>query len=135
MAASPAYAATVHNGSALLTTAETNLEVPTQAVSVFVAGASGSKIEEIDAIAVATTLAPATVAGLIYLFLYDGTTYHLRATMPITAVTASATVAPWTATPVVFNNLWLKSGWTLFASISAAPTTGAIKIHAFGADY
>lgn len=75
------------------------------------------------------------MAALIYLFLNDGTTYHLFDYMPVTAVTGSATAAPWRATPKTYTNLWIKSGWTLYASLSVAPTTGAIKVQAFGADY
>lgn len=130
------FASTPHNTSTTLSgTIETNLSVPTHATSCFSAGAAGSKIEEIVVEAVATTLLPITIAGLVYLFLYDGTTYHLFDTVPVTAVTASVTVAPFRSAPARYPNLSLESGWFLYGSISAAPTTGLLQVHCFGGDY
>ena len=134
MATAPAYAATVHNASALIGTAETNLQVPTQAISVFVAGASGSKVEEIVVEASMTSLVASTVAGLVYVFVYDGSTYHLFDTIAVTVVTASTTVAPYRQSKV-YNNLVLKSGWTIYASQSIAGNASILKIHCLGGDY
>jgi hypothetical protein len=133
MATDPSFAATPDNGSALLGTAETNLQVPTTSVVVITAGANGTKIEEIDVQASATTLVATTVAGLVYLFLYDGTTYHLFDTMTINANTGSATVAG-VRVRNVYSNLILKTGWSLRASQSIAGNANLLKIHAFGAD-
>jgi hypothetical protein len=117
-----------------VTGTETNLQVPAAAVVVFTAGASGSKIEEVVAEATQTTLAATTVAGLIYLFLYDGTTHHLFDSITVTATTASATAAPFRASNR-YSNLILANGWSLRASNSIAGNAGLIKVTALGADF
>lgn len=134
MATSPAYAATVDSAAALIGTAETNLQVPVNSVVVLTAGANGSKIEEIVVQASQTSLVATTVAGLVYVFLYDGATYHLFDTVSITAVTASTTTAPFRLSKV-YNNLVLKNGWSLRASQSIAGNASLLKIHALGADF
>src|ERR1700691_5753793 len=129
MATSPAYAATVDNGAALLGAVETNLQVPPPTSIIVTAGANGTKIEEIVVQASNTSLVASTSAGLVYLFLYDGSTYHLFDTIAVTAVTASATVAPFRLSKV-YNNLVLKSGWSLRASQSLAGNASILKCHA-----
>src|SRR5665213_2705848 len=120
MAQTPAYAATVNNGSGLLVTAETDLQAPAQTQTIVTAGASGSKFEEIVVQASKSgSLIASTVAGLVYIFLYDGSTYRLFDTIVVTAVTASTTVAPFRLSKV-YNNLVLKSGWSIRCSQSIA---------------
>ena len=134
MATEPDFASTVRTECALIGVLETDLKAPTQAATVFTAGASGSKIEEIVIEAVTTSLTPTTAAGLVYLFLYDGLTYHLYDVIPVTAVVASATVAPFRATRV-YANLILENGWSLRASQSVATNNSLLKVHAFGGDF
>lgn len=134
MATDPSFAAAVNNGSALLGAAETNLQVPTTTSVVVTAGASGTKIEEIVVEATTTSLTPTTVAGVVYLFLYDGATYHLVDTIVVTVVTASTTVAPFRAR-TVYTNLMMKTGWSLRASQSIAGNASLLKVHAFGGDF
>ena len=119
-----------------LTVIETNLQVPTQAVTIFTAGANGSLLYEIDAQANATTLLPATLAGLVYLFLFDaGGRAILFDTISVSAITASTTAAPWRATPKQYpEGIPLPTGWLVKAAISVAPTTGAIAVWAYGSD-
>lgn len=141
MAADAAFASTINNGSALLGAAETNLQVPTTTSILITAGTLGTKIEEIVVEGTTTGLGATTVAGLVYLFLYDGTTYHLYDTVTVSAVTASATVAPYRSIPSNFAsgtsrppNLMLKSGWSLRASQSIAGNASVLKVSAFGGD-
>jgi hypothetical protein len=134
LAAAPAFAATPRAASALITGTETNLQVPAAAVVVFTAGASGSKIEEVVAQASATTLVATTVAGALYLFLYDGTTYHLFDTILVTAITASATAVPFRASNR-YANLVLPNGWSLRVSNSIAGNASILKVTALGADF
>lgn len=84
--------------------------------------------------ATATSLAATTVAGLVYLFLFDGTTYHLYDDIAVTAVTASATVAPFRASRT-YTNFWMKTGWSLRASQSILGNASILKCEAFGGDY
>jgi hypothetical protein len=133
MATDPAFASVPSLGAALLGAAETNLQVPTQASVVVTAGASGTKIEEIVVEATATSLVASTVAGLVYLFLYDGTTYHLFDVVTVTLITASNTV-PGFRQRNAYANLVLKSGWSLRASQSTVGNASVLKVIAEGGD-
>jgi len=135
VAADPAFASVVSLGAAVLGNAETSLTVPTTTSTVLTAGANGAKIEEIVIHAVTTSLTPTTVAGLVYLFIHDGTTYHLFDTIPITAVTANATTTPPFRTSRTYSNLLLKPTQTLRASQSIAGNANLLKITALGGDY
>lgn len=148
MATDPAFASVINNGSGLLSAgAETDLQVPTKTTTILTAGASGTKIDEIVAQMTSTGaggLVATTVAGLIYVFLYDGATYHLYDTIAVRAITASTTVAPYRSLPSDFAsgtsrppNLVIKTGWSLRCSQSIAgnqSATLALKVSAFGAD-
>lgn len=134
MATDPQFAATVQLGAALLGAAETNLQVPTTTSVIVTAGASGTKIEEIVIQASQTTLVATTAAGLVYIFLYDGTTYHLFDTGLVTAITASSTVAPFRLSKL-YNNLLLKTGWSLRASQSISGNASILKVVALGGDF
>lgn len=134
MATAPAFASTPNIGAALLGTAETDLQAPAQTSVILTAGANGTKLEEIVVEATkSASLTVTTVAGLVYLFLYDGSTYHLFDAILVTAVSGTATVAPFRASNR-YANLWLKSGWSLRASQSIAGNASMLKCHAFGAD-
>lgn len=134
MAVDPAFASIVQLGAALLGAAETNLQVPAQSLTVVTAGANGTKIEEIVVHAASASITPTTVAGLVYVFLHDGATFHLFDAIAVTAVTASATTAPF-RTSRTYTNLWMKSGWSLRASQSIAGNANLLKFEAFGGDY
>lgn len=134
MATDPQFAATIQLGSQLLGALETNLQVPTTTSTVLTAGTNGTKIEEIVVKATTTSLAATTVAGLVYIFLFDGTTYHLYDDITVSAVTGSATVPPFRASKT-YANLWLKSGWSLRCSQSVTGNASILKVEAFGADY
>lgn len=133
MAASAQYAATPKVGSALLTTADTSLTAPTTVGTVITAGASGTRIDYIDVQGVATT-----VAGIVNLFVYDGSTYSLWAQVPVIAITSSTTAPAFQATLSSNVNanllpLVLPTGWSLRATTSVAQT--GIRVVAFGGDF
>lgn len=134
MAAAPAFASTPRAASALLGAVETDLQVPTTTSTVFTAGASGSKVEEIVVQASkAASLIATTVAGLVYIFLHDGATYHLFDTMTVTAVTASATV-PGVRLSNRYANLFLPTGWSVRMSQSHTTNASILKATVLGAD-
>ena len=134
MAVDPQFASTPKVGAAIPGNAETSLTVPTLAAVVLTAGTNGSKVEEIVVEAVTTSLTPTTVAGLVYIFLYDGTTYHLFDTLAVTAVTASTTVPPF-RTNKPYTNLLVPAGWSLRASQSIAGNASLLKVTAIGGDF
>jgi hypothetical protein len=123
MATSPVYFVTPRLLAGLVpSTQDTSFTAPTHVTSLGSGGANGTKISEIDVTPVATV-----VAGLVNVFAYDSTTYHLAATV-------SATVAPVTV-PLTFDNLVLpSSSWSLAVSNTEASNVSLIEVVAYGAD-
>ena len=133
MSTSAQYASTPKVGSANLTTADTSLTAPTTVGTIITAGASGTRIDYIDIQGVATT-----VAGLINLFIYDGTTYILWQQVPIQVVTSSTTVPAYAAILSSNSNanimpLTLPTGYSLRATTSVAQT--GVRVTAYGGDF
>jgi hypothetical protein len=133
MSTTAQYASTPKVGSALLTTADTSLTAPTTVGTVLSAGASGSRIDYIEVIGVATT-----VASLINLFIFDGTTYFLWAQVPVQAVTTSTTALSYVANLSSNGNanimpLNLPTGYSLRATTTVAQT--GVRVIAYGGDF
>lgn len=126
MAAAPAFAATPKCAVGALSVANANRDGTGTVVTVFTAGASGSKIEEVR-----ITPAATTTAGMVRLYLYSGTVYYLLSEHIIAAATLSPSVAT-TVTTITYDSLILPSGWSLRASTEKAE---AINVHAFGGDF
>lgn len=130
MATDPAFAATVLVGSALASaTLDTSLTAPTNVATILSAGASGSKIEEVTFQAVGTT-----AAGVINLFRYDGSTYHLIDQFLTTAITSSTTALAWRVTKQ-YANLFLANGDSLRFTVTVSTLQSIIKGTAFGGSY
>ncbi len=111
MATSPQFAATPNIGSNVVSSsANASYTAPTNTVTIVVAGSNGTKIEEVVFIGTGTT-----VAGVIGLFLYDGSTYHFYDSVVINAITPTTAVPPFRQVNS-YGNLELKSGWTLVAA-------------------
>ena len=133
MATSAQYASTPVFGSANLTTADTSLTAPTTVSTVLTAGASGTRIDYIDLQGVATT-----VAGLINLFVFDGTNYILWQQVPVQAVTSSTTVPAFAFALSSNSNanimpLNLPTGYSLRATTSVAQT--GVRVTAYGGNF
>ena len=133
MTTSAQYASIPKVGSALLTTADTSLTAPSTVGTVFTAGSSGSRIDYIDIQGVATT-----IAGLINLFIYDGTTYFLWQQIPVQAVTSSTTAPAFTAILSSNSNanimpLNIPTGYSLRATTTTAQT--GVRVIAYGGDF
>jgi hypothetical protein len=133
MATSAQYASTPVFGSVNLTAADTSLTAPVTIGSILTAGASGTRIDYIEIQGVATT-----VAGLVNLFVYDGTNYILWQQVPVQAVTSSTTAPAFTVALSSNGNanimpLNLPTGYSLRAAISVAQT--CLRITAYGGNY
>jgi hypothetical protein len=128
MASAPAFAATPRISAASVSTTNTNRDGTGTIATVFTAGSSGSQIRQVDLKATGTT-----VAANVVLYLHDGTNYWVDTEVAVTAITAAATTQSY-AGSVRFDNLYLPSGWSLRASITAAPTSGNVAVIALGAD-
>lgn len=116
--------------SASIATANTNRDGTGTIGTVFTAGSNGSKIDHIK-----ITAAGTTTAGVVRLYLYDGSTYYLYDEVLVAAITPSATIAAWTYnydTSQPSTSLYLASGWSLRASTHNAET---FKVSCVGGDY
>jgi hypothetical protein len=97
------------------------------------AGASGTRIDYIDIQGVATT-----VAGLINLFVFDGTNYILWTQVPVQAVTSSTTAPAFQVLLSSNGNsnimpLTLPTGHSLRAAASVAQT--GVRVSAYGGNF
>ena len=133
MSTSAQYASTPKVGSANLTTADTSLTAPTTVSTIVTAGSSGTRIDYIEIQGVATT-----VAGLVNLFIHDGTNYILWQQVPVIAVTSSTTAPAFVAYLSSNSNanimpLTLPTGYSLRATTSVAQT--GVRVTAYGGDF
>jgi len=110
-----------------VTTANANLDGTGSVITIASAGTNGSLITQILFKAVVTT-----TAGMLRIFLHDGSNYRLHAEVDQTAATPSATVKAFTATWVPAEPLVLPSGWSVRCSTS---NTEAVNVFVQGGDY
>lgn len=127
MASSPAFASTPRVGMVNFTAANTALDGSGSLQTVVTAGASGTKINKVTMKYAATN-----TAGMIRLWIHDGTNGRLFKEFPTVAVTPSATAAAYS---VEYNceeeNIFIPTGYSLRATTQAAE---AINVIAFVAD-
>lgn len=126
MSTSAQYASTPKCGVGQVSVANTNRDGTGTIVTVFSAGASGSRIDAIDLKAVGTT-----TAGMIRLFIHDGTNARLLTEVPVTAITPSGTLPSWEAqlntnTMTQILPLLLPTGYSLRAATNNAETFNVI---------
>jgi hypothetical protein len=132
MSTSAQYASTPRFGSAILTTANNSLTAPSNTIIV-TAGSSGTRIDYIDIQGVANTS-----AGVVNLFVFDGTNYILWNQVPIQAVTQSNTTPAFMTTLSSNGNanimpLTLPTGYSLRAATMVAQT--GVRVTAYGGDF
>jgi hypothetical protein len=124
MASNANYAATPKSALAQLSAANTLRDGTGTIATVLTAGASGTRIDDIVITATGTT-----TAGMVRLFLHDGTNARLWREVPVSAVTPSGTVPAFTAT---LSNLALvlQTGWSLRASTHNAESFNVLVTRA-----
>ena len=132
MSTSAQYASTPKCGVGQVSVANTNRDGTGTIVTVFSAGASGSRIDAIDLKAVGTT-----TAGMIRLFIHDGANARLLTEVPVIAITPSGTLPSWetqlnTNTMTQVLPLVLPTGYSLCAATNNAET---FNLLAFGGDF
>ena len=123
----PIFTLTPQIGMAQISTANTNRDGTGTLGTVVSGGSNGTRIDRVTVAATVTT-----TAGMVRLFLYDGTNTRLLAELPVTAITVAASVAGFTQTLAFANGLVLPSGWALKASTHNAET---FNVFAFGGDF
>jgi hypothetical protein len=134
MATTPNFSATPKVGIGALSVANTNRDGTGTIVTVFSAGSSGSRIDAIVIQATATT-----TAGMVRLYVHNGTTAYLYDEVPVIAVTPAASVPAWSV--ALGNNaplstgrypLMLPTGYSLRAAPQNAET---FNVTAVGGDF
>lgn len=124
MATSAQYAATPRAEVGQVSTANTARDGTGTIATIFTAGSNGSRIDDIWISATGTT-----TAGVVRLFLHDGTNARLWQEVMVTAITPSATVQVFNA--ALYNQaLVLPNGWSLRASTQIAETFNVLVTRA-----
>ena len=128
MAASPIFATTPKAGSAAVSaTADTGWTAPSNTVTIVTGGSSGSKVEEIIFQGIGVTL-----AGIVNVFLYDGTNYSLIDQVKFLGVSGSTTAS---AERFVrqYSNLLVPNGYSL--RVTSMVASQLVRVTAFYADF
>ena len=133
MSTSAQYAATPKFSSALLTTADTSYTAPTNGQTVLTAGSSGTRIDYIEVVGVATT-----IAGMCNIFIYNGTNYILWAQVPVIPVTSSTTSSTFIANLSSNSNsnimpLVIPTGYSIYATTTVTQT--GLRVNVYGGDF
>jgi hypothetical protein len=129
MAASPAFISTPRIGRLSLSTANTATDGTGTINDLIVGVSAGTRILSVNVQGTATT-----VASLVNLFLYDGTQWDLFDQVTISAVTGSNTVKGYRLVTAYTDLVLPSATWKLGATITVAPTTGTVRVLAFGGD-
>jgi len=126
MADSPAFAATPRIAAVNIATANTNRD-GTGTIGTLITGATnGTQVREIVVKARVTT-----TAGMVRVFLYDGTTYYLYDEISMLAATPSGTVQATRANVTYANLILPSSSWSVRVSTHNAESA---DVTALGAD-
>jgi hypothetical protein len=129
MAASPAFISTPRIGRVSLSAANTATD-GTGTINDLIVGASdGTRILSVNVQGTATT-----VASLVNLFLWNGTTWDLFDQITISNATGSNTVRAYRLVTAYTDLVLPSATWKLGATITVAPTTGTVRVAAFGGD-
>ena len=129
MATSPAFISTPRIGRCSLSTANTATDGTGTIADLIVGVAAGTRILSVNVQGTATT-----VASLVNLFLWDGTQWDLFDQITISATTGSTTAKGYRLVTTYTDLVLPSATWKLGATITVAPTTGTVRVAAFGGD-
>jgi hypothetical protein len=121
MASAPQYVGSPKNGTTQISTANTNRDGTGTLGTVLTAGASGSRVDKLTIQATGTT-----TAGMIRLFISDGTNHRLIREIPVIAITPSATQPAWFEDISFDGGLILQNTYSLRAATNNAETFNII---------
>jgi hypothetical protein len=110
-------------------TSRANITGTTGLVQLTATSTNGTKIDAITVEAKGTT-----VANIISIWIYNGTTSYLYAEIAVTAITPSTTTTAFTST-TTFNNLVLPPTYQLYISEQVGTTSADFNVIAFGGQY
>lgn len=130
MADNPQFAATPRIGLGQVATANTARDgtgsLGTAMISIITGAATGTRIVEVVVEATVTT-----TAGMVRLFLHDGTNTRLFDEIAVTAITVGASTAAFRSSKTYDNLVLPSASWSLRAATENAQ---AINVIALGAD-
>ena len=129
MAASPAFISTPRIGRCSLSTANTATDGTGTITDLITGVAAGTRVLSINVQGTATT-----VAALVNIFLYDGTQWDLFDQVTISATTGSNTVKGYRLVTAYTDLVLPSTSHKLGATISVAPSSGTVRVAAFGGD-
>jgi hypothetical protein len=127
MAADASYAATPRLGIGQVSAANTNRDGTGTLVDILTGVAAGTRVDRVVVDATVTT-----TAGMVRLYIHDGTNTRLYAEIPIAAVTVSASVAGFRAS-IETPDLNLPS--TSHVLKASTHNAEAMNVFAHGGDY
>ncbi len=127
MGTTPVFIAAPKTWLGQVTAANTNRDGTGTLVDIVTAGASGSRIDQIDVAALGTV-----TAGVVRLYLNDGTNTRLFKEVLVSAVTPSTSVEAFRAALSFAEGLVLPTGWKLKASTHNAES---FNVFARGGDF
>lgn len=129
MATNPAFISTARIGRCSLSTANTATDGTGTITDLIVGVSAGTRVIAITAKGTATT-----VAANVNLFLFDGTNWDLFDQIAVTAITGSNTVISFRDSKSYDYLVLPSASWKVGATITVAPTTGTVRLAAFGGD-
>lgn len=129
MAASPSFISTPRIGRVSLSAVNTATD-GTGTINDLITGVSaGTRILSINVQGTATT-----VASLVNIFLWDGTQWDLFDQITISATTGSTTAKGYRLVTAYTDLVLPSASWKLGATLTVAPTSGTVRVAAFGGD-
>lgn len=120
MADIPSFASTPATALVQIATANTARDGTGTIGTLITAPSAGTRVDDIVICATGTT-----TAGVVRMFVHDGTNYRLLQEYLVPAVTPSTTVAAW-STKLSNLGIVLKSGWSLRFSTHNAETFNVV---------
>ena len=125
MAANPAFAATPRIGVGQVTAANANRDGTGTIATILTGVAAGTRINEIVVQATVTT-----TAGMVRIYLHDGTNTRLFDEFPIPAITASGSAAAYRVSKTYDNLVLPSASWSIRASTVQAEVSNVIVLGA-----
>jgi hypothetical protein len=129
MAASPAFISAPRIGRLSLSTANTATDGTGTINDLIVGVAAGTRVLSVN-----VQGTNQTVAALVNLFLWDGTQWDLFDQVTISATTGSNTNKAYRLVTAYTDLVLPSASYKLGATISVAPTSGTVRVSAWGGD-
>lgn len=126
--ATPIFAQALRHSAVAISTANTNRDGTGTIGTVFTANATNGS--EVDRIVIEAT--GTTTAGVVRIYIHNGSTAFLENEVLVGAITPSTTVAAFRRQIVPTKPIRLAAGWSLRASTHNAET---FNVHGYGYDF